>query len=128
MVTQKNDIKNKKQIRASIERFYELIKKDRVLKIYFKSFDEQMWNDHLIAMTAFWSNILLFSDDYQGNPMLMHYKINQIKNLKSSTFKRWLMLFEQAITDKHSGENVQMILEKSKSIAQILESQITQNQ
>lgn len=124
MAAHKKDIKNEKQIREVILLFYELIKKDRVLKIYFKSFDDQAWQNHLTSMTSFWSNIVLFSEDYEGNPMLTHYSINELKKLTPLAFERWLAVFEQAVTHKFEGKHVDIMLEKAKNIAVILEHHI----
>lgn len=124
MATRKKDIKNQKHIQEFIVLFYDLVQKDRLLRLYFKSFNDQLWEDHITVMTSFWSNVVFQTENYQGNPMSTHYKIHQIKKITPNAFKRWLNLFEQAVTQKFEGENVQIVLEKARSIAVILQRNI----
>ena len=88
----KKDIGNKKDIQQFLELFYHKVKEDRLLKVYFKSFDDQWWDVHIPIMTAFWNNVVFYSDDYEGNPMDTHYKIHQINKLTDNAFNRWLAL------------------------------------
>lgn len=124
MAPPKRDIKNKKDIQKIIETFYIEVKKDRLLKVFFKSFDDQWWEEHIPIMTAFWSNVVFYSEEYEGNPMIKHYKVNQSNKLTKNIFKRWLSIFDMTVNSLYEGNNAQLILRKAQSLGAILEERM----
>ena len=84
-------------IRSLVHSFYAAIREDDVLGPIFAShIDDDDWPAHLQRMCDFWSNALLATGRYHGNPMVVHAAIDA---LRTDHFDRWLGLFEQSAAD-----------------------------
>ena len=57
---------------------------------------------------------------YKGNPMAVHFPINQLEAMKKRHFERWLELWKQTIEENFTGQNADMAITKSENIANLM--------
>lgn len=116
-----HDITSKTDIELMINTFYEKVKEDALLSVYF---EHTNWKKHIPVMIIFWENILLFSGDYSGNPMAKHQHIHHKNPLSKKHFNRWLSLFTAAVNENFEGPNATLAIQRAESIAQVILSKL----
>lgn len=120
----KRDIKTRSDIEIIVNEFYEKVKIDDVLSTFFTDVIPVNWDKHIPLMIAFWENVLLYTGDYDGNPLVTHRKIHAIESTTSVHFTRWLKLFDETVNTNFYGPNATKMKEHSKAIASVMISKI----
>ncbi len=120
----KPDILNRTDIENIISRFYEKVKKDKLLSPFFSKTVKVDWQEHLVVMCDFWENVLFYTGNYQGNPLMTHKKLNEKAATKEVHFNRWLSLFEKSVDDLYQGKNAARMKAHAENIARIMQEKI----
>ena len=111
---------NQESIKELVYSFYGRVRKDKDLSPIFEQVigktDEQ-WKDHLVTMCNFWSDRMLETDLFRGNPMKKH---RDLPSFDMSLFDRWLDLFADTASEIHSEDIAMQYILKSKAIAKNL--------
>ena len=68
----KRDIKNRKDIEKLVNSFYDKVKSDLVIGDFFTAVAQVNWETHLQTMYDFWENILFYTGNYTGSPLVVH--------------------------------------------------------
>ncbi|MDH5397480.1 MAG: group III truncated hemoglobin [Cyclobacteriaceae bacterium] len=121
-----SDIENRNDIELLVNTFYEHARSDKVIGYFFNEVVEINWPDHIQKITDFWETTLLGNMKYTGNPMSVHFEINQLAPLEKSHFQQWIVIFERTVDELFSGENATTIKERAKSIALLMNYKISQ--
>lgn len=116
----KTDIQNIQDIKIILDSFYAKVSKDELIGVYFNKYFQIIWESHLEKMALFWDNILFYSGEYNGNPLLFHQKIHDQYKLSLEHFNRWLEIFYETIDELFNGEKANLMKEKAKSIGLLL--------
>jgi hemoglobin len=103
-----HDIHTKNDIQALITYFYSQVNQDDVLKLYFSSWDDNTWADHLPRIIDFWSSILLDDRSYEGNVMLKHIQLHQKQPITTLAMERWLFYFHNTVDAHYIGDNADL--------------------
>jgi hemoglobin len=114
MVKLKPDILNRDDIKTLVDRFYEKVKADSLLRPVFGHVD---WLHHLPIMYDFWSSMLLGDQTYRGNPLQRHMHLAINKN----HFEQWLVLFNETVDENFHGEKAEEVKMRAQSIAGIFQ-------
>jgi len=114
MNVSKNDILNRDDIKTLVDRFYDKVKADSLLRPVFSHVD---WLHHLPIMYDFWSSMLLGDQTYRGNPLQRHMHLVVNKN----HFDQWLVLFNQTVDENFHGEKAEEVKMRAQSIAGIFQ-------
>lgn len=120
----KPDIKNRRDIENVVHLFYQKIKSDKLLSHYFTEVVPVNWEKHLPLMCSFWENVLFFTGEYSGNPLVTHQEVNAKHTTANEDFKRWLKLFKQTIDAHYKGENAKRMKDHARKIAEVMQSRI----
>ena len=75
-------------------------------------------------MYSFWENVLFYSGGYTGNPMQRHKEMNDMKSFSQEHFTRWLNLMSEVVDKWYAGEKAEMMKERARSIATIMQVKI----
>ena len=110
----KHDIINREDIRLLVDRFYDKVQADELLRPVFSHVD---WPHHLPIMYNFWSSMLLGDQSYQGNPFEKHLRLP----IQPKHFDQWLKLFRETVTENFSGEKADEVIMRAESIAGIFQ-------
>lgn len=116
----KQDISNKDDIEMIVKSFYEKVKSDETIGIFFSEVVPINWETHLPKMCAFWENVLFFTGEYEGNPIVTHRQINQQYATEPIHFQKWMQLFDKTIDALFAGTNAEKMKAHAKSIASVM--------
>ena len=120
----KNDITNRDDIILLINTFYEKVKQNEVIGYIFNDVAKVNWEKHLPVMYDFWENVIFFTGNYNGNPMMVHKHLNDKTRLNAEHFKEWIKLFTQTVDDLFEGEKAELTRQRAMSIATAMQVKI----
>lgn len=122
--TNKTDIRNRGDIENLVNSFYEKVRADDTIGFFFSNVVAVNWEAHLPKMYDFWENVLLHTGAYKGNPMDVHFKINNLHPINGKHFEHWLKLFMQTIEELFEGETAERAKTRAKGIAWVLQQKM----
>jgi hemoglobin len=120
----KTDIRYRDDIDLLIRHFYLKVSNDVLLKIYFSAFDAEKKERFIRGVTDFWENILLFTGDYNGNPMEVHSMLHQRQPMNELHFKHWNELFNQSVNGLFEGDKSERMKFEAYKISQIIQGKL----
>ena len=116
----KKDIRNRKDIEKLVNAFYDKVKKDDTIGYLFNDIAKVNWELHLPKMYDFWENILFYSGNYSGSPMVVHKELHQKSTMNQNHFQHWNDLFSQTVDSLFEGIKANEIKERASNIAQVI--------
>ena len=116
----KTDIRNRKDIEKLVNAFYDKIKKDDTIGYLFNDVAKVNWELHLPKMYDFWENILFYSGNYSGSPMVVHKELHQKSTMNQQHFQHWNDLFSETVDKLFIGIKANEIKERASNIAQVI--------
>lgn len=120
----KKDIANKKDIKKLVDAFYEKVRKDPVIKHFFSDVVNVDWDKHLPIMYKFWENVLFYTGNYTGNPMIQHKAIHAKSQMTMEHFQQWTSLFNETVNELFEGEKAETIKQRAANIATVMQIKI----
>jgi hemoglobin len=116
----KKDIKNREDIMVIVDAFYDKVKTDNKIGYLFTEVADVNWDLHLPIMYDFWENILFFTGNFNGNPMLKHKELNKKSTMSQAHFKHWNLLFVETVDALFEGKKANEIKERAMNISETL--------
>lgn len=116
----KTDIKNRKDIEKLVNAFYEKVKTDEVIGYLFTDVAKVNWELHLPKMYSFWENILFYTANYSGSPMVVHKELHQKSAMTETHFHHWNKLFNETVDKLFEGSKADEIKNRASNIAQVM--------
>ena len=113
----KRPLESPEAIRFLVDSFYEKIQADPLLGPIFTDVAQVDWSHHLPKMYAFWENIILGNNAYQGHPFHPHLLVNQKHTLSVAHFERWLQLFTRTLDERFEGQTADDVRLRATQIA-----------
>ncbi|WP_304199497.1 group III truncated hemoglobin [Flavobacterium alvei] len=113
----KTDIKDRADIEQLAAIFYGKIKEDASISYFFNEVAKVNWEEHLPKMCDFFENILFFSGNYDGNPMVAHEDLHKKSEVKGEHFNHWNALFDATVDELFEGKKAEEIKQRSVNIA-----------
>ena len=116
----KKDIKNRTDIERLVNAFYDKVKQDAVLGYLFNDVARVNWDEHLAKMYNFWENILFYTGNYSGSPMIVHRELHSKSTMTTAHFEHWIALFTKTVDDLFKGEKADEIKARATNIAAVM--------
>lgn len=113
----KTDIRNRKDIEKLVDAFYEKIKTDEVIGYLFNDVAKVNWELHLPKMYNFWENILFYTANYEGNPMVKHKELHDKSRMTVAHFDHWVKLFTKTVDELFEGKKAEETKNRAMNIA-----------
>lgn len=113
-----SDIENRHDIEVLVQCFYKKATADELIGHFFGHVN---WERHLPIMYNFWENIVFYTGNYEGNPMRQHQAVHRFQPFTAEHFERWVGLFEATIDELFVGERAELIKQRARSIATIMQ-------
>ncbi|OWK99216.1 sec-independent protein translocase TatC [Kaistella haifensis DSM 19056] len=114
----------KLETRADIEllvnRFYEKVADDENIGFFFNDVAKVSWDRHLPKMYSFWETLLFGQISYKGNPMAMHFPINEKVAIEKHHFEHWIKLWTETVEENFTGEMAETAIYKATNIANLM--------
>jgi hemoglobin len=123
----KTDIRNREDIAALINAFYEKVKVNPTIGHFFTDVVKVDWQKHLPKMYDFWEGIVFGSSDYTGNPINVHKAVHSLHKLSKPDFEEWLKLFTQTVDEMYEGGKAELIKQRALSIATVMQLKVVHN-
>jgi len=122
----KKDIEDRNDIELLINSFYDKVKQDAIIGLFFTEVVQVNWEKHLPVMYNFWENIVFQTGSYNGNPMDKHLELNKKSLITMEHFQRWILLFNETVDELFLGTNSELIKQRALSIATVMQIKILQ--
>jgi hemoglobin len=116
----KTDIRNRKDIEKLVNAFYDKVKKDEAIGYLFNDVAKVNWELHLPKMYDFWENILFYSGNYSGSPMVVHKELHEKSTMNQEHFQHWNALFNQTVDKLFEGSKAEEIKNRASNIAHVM--------
>jgi hemoglobin len=97
---------------------------DKLLGRIFQETAKVNWPEHLNALYNFWENIILFTGNYEGNPMNLHLHLHHIAHLNNGHFNQWNYLFIGTVDELFIGEKACLAKQRATSISAIIKDKL----
>lgn len=114
------NLESREDIELLVNSFYDKVVQDETIGFFFKDIIKVDFQKHLPKMYSFWETILFGQMSYKGNPMAVHFPINQLEAMEKRHFEKWLELWKQTIEENFTGQNADMAITKSENIANLM--------
>ncbi len=118
------DIQDRTDLLSLIESFYEKLLKDPDMAPIFLEVAKIDVDEHFPILVDFWESVLFHTAIYKGNAMTPHLQLHDKFPLKKIHFKKWLAFFNLSVDELFSGEKAELIKERAKSIALLMEVKV----
>lgn len=113
-------LESREDIELLVNSFYGKVVKDEEIGLFFNEIARVDWDKHLPKMYAFWESVLFGQMSYKGNPMGVHFPINEIRAMEQKHFDRWLKLWTATVGEHFAGENADQAIYKAENIAKLM--------
>jgi len=113
-------LESREDIEHLVNSFYAKVTQDETIGFFFSDIAKVDWDKHLPKMYSFWESILFGQMSYKGNPMAVHFPINEIQAMEKRHFDQWLTLWRKTIEENFSGETADTAIYKSENIAKLM--------
>lgn len=120
----KKDIENRTDIELLVNVFYAKVLADPLLGYLFLDTVNMDWSTHFPAMYNFWENIILFTGNYEGNPMNLHKHLHHITPLNETHFEQWNQLFVNTVDGLFEGKKADLARQRAISISTIIKEKL----
>lgn len=120
-MTAQRDIETRTDIETLMRSFYELLLVDEMVGFLFTEVVVLDMDEHLPKLTDFWEDQLLGTNNYSGNPLMIHKRLHDRSALRAEFFDRWLLLFNQTVDTLFSGPKASLAKERAQSIATVMQ-------
>jgi hemoglobin len=109
-----------------MQRFYERLLSDEMISYIFTDIARIDLEAHLPVLTDFWSSLLFNTGTYQNNTLAVHLQLHHKSPLKKEHFERWLLHFNQVLSELFEGEKTELARQRATSIATVMQIKIAQ--
>lgn len=116
----KKDIRNRKDIEKLVNAFYDKIKSDALIGYIFIDVIQTHWDKHLNVMYNFWENILFYTANFDGNPLLVHQELIKKYAINTTHFEQWNKLFVDSVNKLFEGPKAEEIKNRAANIGVVL--------
>lgn len=118
------DIEGREDIFLIMDRFYEKLLADELMRPIFVDVAQIDLAKHLPHLVDFWHSILFMTGAYRRNVMEMHLTLHLKTRLEPVHFDKWLKYLQETIQDNFTGEKADLMWERALSIALLMQHKI----
>ena len=112
-------LENRTDIEFLVNAFYQKVQKSDI-GFFFDDVAKINWQHHLPKMYDFWTTLLFGEVSYKGNPMVVHFPINEMVALEKQHFDVWIKIWKETVEENFEGENADLAIYKANNIAQLM--------
>ena len=113
-------LESREDIEFLVNTFYDKVGRDETIGFFFSDVAKVDWSHHLPKMYAFWETLLFGQISYKGNPMAMHFPINEKVAMEKKHFAHWIKLWTETVEENFSGEMADLAIYKATNIANLM--------
>lgn len=114
------DITTRDDVEFLVKTFYDQVIQDQLIGFFFTDIAKIDLSRHLPKMYDFWESILLGNPVYEGNPMRVHFPLNEVTAFEEKHFNRWLQVWEKTVHENFEGNIAETAITRALNIARIM--------
>lgn len=118
----KVDLDCAEHIDTFIDRFYEKVLADPILRPLFVDVAQIDLAKHLPLIKSYWRKLLLGEREYRRHTMNIHRAVNARQAFTPQAFERWLQLFTQTLHEGFAGPAAERAAAVANHIARNMEN------
>ena len=111
---------SREDIEFLVNAFYDKVSKDEKIGFFFNDVAKVDWSHHLPKMYSFWESLLFGEASYKGNPMAMHFPVNEKVAIEKPHFAHWIKLWTETVEENFEGEKAEAAVYKASNIANLM--------
>ncbi len=116
----KTDIRDRGDIELLVNTFYDKVRTDQVIGYLFNDVAKVNWDEHLPKMYDFWENIVFYTGNYSGSPMVVHRELHRKSTMNKGHFDHWVKLFTEVVDSLFQGPRAADIKDRAGNIAAVM--------
>lgn len=113
-------LESREDIEMLVNKFYGKVQKDETIGFFFNDVAKVNWNLHLPKMYKFWETLLFGQISYKGNPMAVHFPVNEMVPIEKHHFEHWLKLWTETVEENFAGETADLAIYKARNISSLM--------
>ena len=113
-------IETREDVEFLVNKFYDKVRKDETIGFFFNDIAKVNWDLHLPKMYQFWETLLFGKASYKGNPMAVHFPINEMQAMEKHHFEHWLKLWTATLDENFEGEMAEAAKTKASNITNLM--------
>ena len=113
-------IETREDVEFLVNKFYDKVGKDETIGFFFNGIAKVNWDLHLPKMYQFWETLLFGKASYKGNPMAVHFPINEMQAMEKHHFEHWVKLWTATLEENFEGEMAEAAKTKASNIANLM--------
>lgn len=113
-------LESREDIEFLVNAFYDKVGRDETIGFFFNDVAKVDWSSHLPKMYSFWETLLFGQVSYKGNPMAMHFPINEKVAIEKDHFAHWIKLWTETVEENFTGEMAETAIYKASNIANLM--------
>ena len=113
-------LESRNDIEFLVNAFYDKVSKDEKIGFFFNDVAKVDWSHHLPKMYSFWESLLFGEASYKGNPMAMHFPVNEKVAIEKPHFAHWIKLWTETVEENFEGETAEAAIYKASNIANLM--------
>ena len=113
-------LESRNDIEFLVNAFYDKVSKDEKIGFFFNDVAKVDWSHHLPKMYSFWESLLFGEASYKGNPMAMHFPVNEKVAIEKPHFAHWIKLWTETVEENFEGEKAEAAVYKASNIANLM--------
>lgn len=112
-------LETREDIEHLVNSFYNKVEGSEI-GFFFNDIAKVDWKHHLPKMYRFWESLLFGKATYKGNPMAVHFPINELEAMEKHHFETWLKLWAETVKENFEGETAEAAVYKAGNIANLM--------
>lgn len=113
-------LETREDVELLVNKFYDKVGKDETIGFFFNDVAKVNWTKHLPKMYSFWETLLFGQVSYKGNPMAMHFPVNEKVAIEKRHFEHWIKLWTDTVEENFTGEMAETAIYKATNIANLM--------
>ena len=113
-------LESRNDIEFLVNAFYDKVSKDEKIGFFFNDVAKVDWSHHLPKMYSFWESLLFGEASYKGNPMAMHFPVNEKVAIEKPHIAHWIKLWTETVEENFEGEKAEAAVYKASNIANLM--------
>ena len=113
-------LESRNDIEFLVNAFYDKVSKDEKIGFFFNDVAKVDLSHHLPKMYSFWESLLFGEASYKGNPMAMHFPVNEKVAIEKPHFAHWIKLWTETVEENFEGEKAEAAVYKASNIANLM--------
>jgi hemoglobin len=123
----KKDIETREELEIFLWAFYKKAFADELIGNFFTEVVPLDLDTHVPVIANFWESVAFNKPSYRRNVMEVHQHIHHLSKIKKEHLDRWVKLFTETLDENFEGSRVELMKQRARSIATLMDIKLNHN-